>query len=495
MSLRRSTIANLQSTVARSIISFAAQPVLIRFLGLERYGAWTVMMSLVTLAYAAELGLISSLTVFASESRSVSDTSRERGVVTFTFATVTAIGVGLTIAWLVSREWLVRTVFPVFAADSDMRLAMIVLGVAVLPRLWQNWLVGWEAGLGRYDVIARGETMNLALLYGSLSVFSFTSGAFLPLAICYLAVTLITCADHVTLMRRAGEKLQFGPVPPGQVRSILRFSFLAWITNIAAVLFTRADRLVANAALGLRGVALYSAAASIAGKVNELSGTVVQPFLPRMSAANARGEKQELQWLFQRAFRLNALVVFLLAAAVIWASPWLSRVMSPVEHESLTLAIVILGAIYSLYTLAQSGYFVVLALKRPDVSAVSATVGAVLALALIWVLGKEYGLIGAGIGNAGYLSIWAMNFIAARLIGLRWRAVWASSIRMILALGATLVLHFANPWPTNPVAIGMGMTLSLLFAYFINQEDFVNGLRILQQFASRVGMVTRRDRS
>ena len=147
-----------------------------------------------------------------------------------------------------------------------------------------------------------------------------------------------------------------------------------------------------NAILGVRGVALYSLAAAVAGKIPEVSNAVIQPLLPALSAAYAKRDRSRLQHLAAVATDLNCAALFLGSAALLWLAPYASRILSPTDNDVVTQLIRIIAAVMAVAAAAQAGHLLVIAAGRPAIAACAAALGSSVALAGIWWLASKNGL-------------------------------------------------------------------------------------------------------
>jgi O-antigen/teichoic acid export membrane protein len=468
MSVGRSAITNLAGTILRSLISFVSQPLLIRLLGLDQYGRWVVLVSLSMLATLADFGLVNALSVFLAEHRATGSAELKQATIFSTLSGVTVIGLSVSIGCFAFLGYGARALFP--QRSTDVAMALGFLTCAVVPRLWQQWLVGYSAGLSRYDLIANGETFNQILLNAGWLTIASLSPALHWLAAWYLVATLVTVAYHWFLLRRSGELISFrGRFQ--QSRDVFRFASLTWVTNVGALLFSRADRLVLNAVLGPVAVGVYSAAVAVVSKINELAGIAIQPLLPAFADANASGDGAKMQQLAGRGLRLNCFIILSLMILVVWGAPWIALIMAPAAVGDVTDLLRLMAPLYALYTMAGIGYYTLMALRRAAVSAFCALGGSVLTLVAMWHLSSSLGLPGAAVANGAYAVIWIMNVIAARYIG--WS--WPSMMRRFAPFLALLVVTVLAERLLRPYAgvgvNGAGFALSLAALAFLVRTE------------------------
>lgn len=474
MRLRRNSIANVLGTGVRSLFAFMTQLVLIRVLGLERYGVWIVLLSAVGLSSLAELGLSSALTIFLAEAYSRQDEDSISSTLGMTLSGITIIGLVTSCLWLFGANWLQGVLFPARADDREILVTLQILGLGLLPRLWQQWIIGWEAGLSRYDLQAKGESISLVILNIGLMVLALLHRDFVVLSWWYVVVSSITVLYHWYLVKQIGVcKLRWHGGRQ-RILELLRFSWIHWVTNICGILFGKVDRLVVNAVLGLDAVGLYAAATSIVVKINELSALPVQPITPEVSAAYARRDLSRLRTLFEHAVTVNALIVYAMVTTVLWGASYISAVIAPNQASELSMLLQTLGLAYALYSLMAVAYYTLMGLKEPQVTASATLIGAVITLLAIWLLAPTYGLRGVAWANASYSIIWVMNVHAARRVGISLRHLIKMYGPFFVSLLGCFVLRqgVAQLDSPRPLLV-LGWCLSILLCFWIDKRDIV----------------------
>ena len=139
LTLRENSLFISLGAVVRLVVSLISIPLLVRFLGLERYGVWVVLNSVIAIAGLMELGVSTAFTNYLSADYAQQDWFSASRSVTTSLVLVTCLG-GIASV----RLWLANPVIgrALFAEGSHQIEALLALGVIswlLLLRFWQQW--------------------------------------------------------------------------------------------------------------------------------------------------------------------------------------------------------------------------------------------------------------------------------------------------------------------------------------------------------------------
>ncbi|MEW5926322.1 MAG: lipopolysaccharide biosynthesis protein [Gemmatimonadota bacterium] len=469
LSLRRNSLVSVAGSLVRFAVALLLAPLLIRLMGLEDYGIWMVLLSLVSLSALAEMGIGSAATVHLAASRT-GGTPRQV-IVGSSLALLTALGTAVAVAGVLAADRIALLVVGGRAEREDFAGAVAVLAIGLLPRLWQLWLTCYQAGLQRYDLQVKGETAFFLALNAGTVVLAWKSAGFVSLAWWHLGATVLAICLHLLLLRSAGERLAGARWSGREAAELVRLGSAHWLSSLGSILFGRVDRLIVSAALGLEAVGLYSAAMSVVTQINGFSALPIQPIVPAVSAAHARGDAVGLRRIFTRASRVNATVVYVLAGTIFWAAAPIASVVTPVRAGEVADLLQVLAAAYAAYSLFGAGYYTLLGLRDVTANAAGTLAGAALTLGLIWWLAPRYGLEAAAWANVGFSVVWVANLAAAKRIGLPLRGLAEIYLPVCVSLLVCYLwsrASWAGGFPDGSWFLGWG--LCMLLAVWVGGE-------------------------
>jgi O-antigen/teichoic acid export membrane protein len=481
MNLRRNSLANLISAGLRFATAIVTTPLLIRVLGVEGYGIWVVLLSALSISVLAELGLCGALSVYLASPREADGSDLSATTLGTTFALLTAIGAAVTAVWFLSVPHLAALLFPTMPDGSNLLTALRVLGLVVLPKMWQNWLINYGMGLSRYDLQARAETASLVALNVGTVVLAWAGYELVVLMVWQLVVTLLTVGYHALLLRRAGATLADWRWSRAHAAVLLRFGWQQWLSMIGQVIFSRADRLVVNAVLGPGAAGLYAAGVSIASKINEISAVTIQPIMQAISRMQAQRDKAGIRRVFERAISINAVTIYALTATIVWTAPWLGDLIVPERATEFHHLLRILAVVYAVYSFSGVGYYAALGLKSPKIASFGILAGAGLTLLAMWHVTPRWGLNAAAWANAGYAITCTSIVVTAHQIGFTTLQLVRKHIPCVISLAACLIGSYLVFLSGRAILLAaVGWALSIVLCCWIDYEDAVGGWKVVR---------------
>jgi len=481
MSLRLNSAYVSIGALIRLAVSIISIPVLVRLLGLERYGAWIVLNSVVAIAGLLEFGLSTALTNYLAADIARKDWASAYQNLSTSLVLLTCLGcvaaVGL---WLFSFGNPV--LFGGGSNPEEARIALVVLSWLLVARFWQQWAMSVEAALQRYDVQAIGDTAGALAVQVGVMLLALAGSRLGLLATWLLFITSVTLVGHYIALRRL---LHSNPVQfhfsKRNALTLCRFGIAQWISSLGSSLFGNADRIIVNFFLGPTAAGLYSAATSVTIKINELSAIPLRVIPPSLSAAKALSQQSRVHQIFIRATRLNNLSVFLIASPILFWSHPIARLLVGQEYATQTATVLqILGLVYGLYSLCAAGFFTAIGIGQPVINAQWGLLAGLFAIVGFVMLTPRWGLIGAAWANAPYILILVINLRVARLIDLNFGTylrAFVPTVCMII-FWWLLSIGIANYSVPTGIWVVIFILLEIIFVFLIS------GLTFLQDFAS-----------
>jgi O-antigen/teichoic acid export membrane protein len=419
---------NVAAGVVRLGLSLLTIPLLIRFLGLETYGLWSLVSAVVGLIALAEAGLATATTVFVSQDLGRDDRDGLAQTLTVTLAAMLGVVALTTIALGWGAETMV-TWFPKLAlsqrsvAVPALQVAAVVVGL----RLLQQVLVGIEQAYQCYKHLNMIHTAQWSVMNVGWLLVAGHGGTIVNLMQWQALTCGLTLLVHIGLVRSlvqtANLRWQWNRQ---KCLAVCRYSGLTWLTALGGALFARGDRLIVGALLGAPVLGLYAAITDITSTINGLSAMPVQPLLPTLSQRGAQSaERATLQQRVKQALEINGFVALGLGAALFMLAPLVMPmiVAGAATHPEIILAFRLATIIYALYSVNAVGYYVLFSVNGLQQSMIIHLLSGVLALLLIAIGAHFWGLTGAILGNSGYLGVWFLTVVGMNRLNIA-RQLW-----------------------------------------------------------------------
>jgi O-antigen/teichoic acid export membrane protein len=454
-------VYNLIGSILKLLIGVVTVPLLIRFLGLEDYGLWTLVSSTLVLVGLAEGGMASSTIFFVSKDLGASDEVSLKSTLYVFVSSMVLLATVMAILLVVSAPGVLK----VFSHLSEHQRSLFVPALqwgalAVWGRMLQGVFVGIALSYGKYgssNIISTGQVLvsNIGLILlawsGSnmvaLMQWQVLSGLIILIFHTGLALKLINQTSSIGF-RFFWDWHKF--------TRIAKYSGSVWLTSIGNALFSQCDKIVVGFLLEPQLLGVYAAITGIASQINTLSGTVVQPLLSEVSNRPLGiNENQELLLSkINQAIKLNIAFSYGFGGLMLGLSPMIIRIIFPQGSDiaSYLNAFEILVVIYSTYSANSFAYFILLGLNKESLQMKIVLTCSIISLFMIYCGTYFLGLLGAVIGNSGFLGIFAMTFSVFKLLNVKlslfFKSIWldlcvfiGSSVILILMPVDTMIVH------------------------------------------------------
>jgi len=193
------------------------------------------------------------------------------------------------------------------------------------------------------------------------------------------------------------------------LQRMFSFSIMAGISSLGGQIFSFADRLAVGAILGLDAVAYYTIAINIASKILQLSGSVTSALMPAVSTWVASAKFHLVRAYFYKSTAILFILNLILSSILLFFSDIFFRVwLGEIVASQILVPFRFLVIIYALISLNAPAHHIAFGIGLPWLNAIASVTGGILTISLILQLGKSFGLLGAAIANAGYLSVYIL---------------------------------------------------------------------------------------
>lgn len=389
-------------------------PFIIRRVGTNGLGLWTVFLAVNALTSLADLGFLGTLTKHVSEHFATRDyLSLNRvinaGIAIFSAAALTfVIAVNLGSGLLVSA-FLRQAPLPPDQVQHCVRLLSIALALNVLAFPFSSII----AGLQRLDfanLLSAGNVVSIALsaaVFLALGlgvnglVYAIVLGAGLNFGLSVLV------AWHLLPQLRISPAL----VRREEMKSLSAFSAKLYMTQVAVLVHNQTEKFLLAHFAGLTPAGWYDIGNDLSLKLRGIPSLLLSPLLPAASELQARGEHEKTITLYRRTHKYLALVGVLIAFVTgllaqrfiqIWLGPGFAQVAP---------ALVILTVVQFINLASGPGLMILIGKGDLLPGVRSAVAGIVLNVTLSTVLIIRYGFTGAVFGTAVSLSLASLYFI------------------------------------------------------------------------------------
>jgi O-antigen/teichoic acid export membrane protein len=414
----------VRQNVFYSVLDYASQPammilaapVLLRTLGMQQYGAWTLVNSIAATAGGLGGGFGDGATKFISMYRGRND---HEGVVRSLAAALAincALGFLLAMGLVVCAPMLIGHVFHVEPAlRHDGIVAVRISAFVLLLRFAQAVFMSAARGYERYRPVV-GTSVSSRVLIVVFAVV-VTANGFGLIGILW-ATLAVEAANLVALAIIACVILQVRGLPTTVfrtgVREVSAFGAFTWLKSVMGVLFGYADRLVVAALLGTGPLALYVLCNQLTQPIQALLASGFNFLFPNVSARTASGKWKECQSSYRAATLVSICIVAAICLPIILAArSVLALWLGPGIAERCRGLLIAMTVGNGLLAICVVPHYTALALGRSRSLAYMNFAAGIASLTGVYLLVRQVGLVGGGVGKvvAGLISLSAFAIV------------------------------------------------------------------------------------
>lgn len=450
--LARNTILNLVGEALPFLVGLFAIPVLIHGIGVDRYGILTLAALVVGYFGLFDFGLGAAATKLIAEAVGAGDRQAIPGLfwtsllLMFAFGTCGAILVAALSPWFVAHLFRISP-----ALHTDTVRAFYLLALSLPFVISAGSLRGTLAAFQRFDLINAVRVPTGVLSYlGPLLVLPFSQrlgllvGVMVAIRLAAWLASLLLCL-RITPELRANWRLSRQTMGP-----MLRFGGWVTLSNVVGPIMVYFDRFLISTVISTAALAYYSVPYQVTTKLWIIPGALEAVMFPAFSGTVER-DVERTAHLFQRAtllllFALFPLVLVIVAFAPVGLTLWLGPDFA--RHSTVVIRWLAIGVFVN--SMAYVPASLIIAVRRPDLTAKLHIAEVPLYCLLLWWLVRQYGIDGAAIAWTIRVAADAVAlFVTTRLLlpqtaaAIDRTAVISCFALLVLGIACTMVTPMA----------------------------------------------------
>jgi O-antigen/teichoic acid export membrane protein len=311
--VRRNIIANAAGSGWGLLISLAAVPFYIRFLGIESYGLIGFFLSLTAIFALLDLGMratlnrsLARLSLQTGQEQQMRDLLRTLEIIYWTIGITIGIVVAL-LAPLIAGHWIAPDQLSTAVVTQALQMIGGVIACQWPLALYSGGMMGLQKQV-TLNVISSsmttirsiGAVVVLWQIAPTLEVF------FTWFIIMSLTETLLT---RFLLWRALPAAPREGSFNKHQLKDLWRFAAGMTGISITSVILTQLDKVILSTALSLDDFGYYMLAWRVAATFYSLSGPITTAFFPQFTQIADSGDQKELARLYHRGCQLISAIL------------------------------------------------------------------------------------------------------------------------------------------------------------------------------------------
>jgi O-antigen/teichoic acid export membrane protein len=462
--LAKNTLWSIGASVASIAIALFSVPILLKYLGTDRFGVISLVWIVEGQFSLFDLGLSQALTKLVAERLGA---ARDKEIPAVFWSSLLIMGVFGLIGAIILRlasSWIVYSALKVPVGIQAETLTAFHLVAISLPIVISSaGLRGLLAAYQRFDLLSAVRVpISLFSYLVPLAVLPF-SRKLGPFIFVLIVARFVAWAIHFVLCVRVSPSLTRNVTLQGAPWSHM-FRFGGWmtVTNIVSPIMVNIDRLLIGALLSMSAVAYYATPYEAATKLWIIPSAISGVLFPAFATALAQ-DRQRAALLFEKGVKYIFLSLFPVVLGLLALGPWVLHIWlgaTFAQNSTMVLRLLVVGVFAN--SLAQVPFWQIQAANRPDLPAKVHLIELPCYLLLFWSLTRTYGIGGAGLAwmLRAVIDATVMFWFSTRLLG----ESKISVVHLARLAGFATPLFLVSVM-IKGTAISMVFVLSVYFAF------------------------------
>lgn len=474
--LARNTLWNLLGSGAPALVALVAIPILIRHIGVSRFGVLSIIWTVVGYFSLFDLGLGAALTRMVADRLGA---GRKDEIPSLVWTSLTLmLGFSLLGAGVLAglSPALVHRILKVPASLQPESLRAFLLLAVCLPfMITTTGLRGVLEAQQRFAVVnAIRIPTNAFTFVGPLAVVPFSNSLVPVVAVLAAGRILAWMAYLRSCLKAMPELSESFACERHNVGYVLQFGSWMTVSNVISPLLFYVDRMLIGAMVSLAAVAYYATPFEVVSRLLTIPSALAGVLFPAFTVTFSQ-DRGRAAWLLLRGQKYIFLVMFpIILVIVTLANDGLRLWLGTEFALNSTSVLRWLAAGVFLNSLAVLPWVLIQGAGRPDLTAKFHMIELTLYLPVLWFMVKYYGIRGAAIAwtarvllDATFLQLAAQHF-------LRHEDRFAG--RMGAAIASASALLWVATWPSTAsqrmlfLAVALLLLLGISLIFFLPEE-------------------------
>lgn len=298
--LSRVIYSNFLAQAVAAALAFVISPLLVRGLGVERYGAWSLVAEILAYYLMLDFGVRGAVAYFVGRYLATGDEVRANQTLATAFWVLLPIGVlaslfGCGLAYFLPDLFAIESI-----SRREIFIAMSVMA----------WTIGLSLPMDTFSAALRGgqrlDLVNVVEIVGQLfgglaMVLALeTGGALIAVAVAQGSARVLRWILLIVLASRRINGFSVGPsnFRRSEFTGLMRLGGRKIAIDIAQLVSSRTDLLVVGSFLGVEWVAFYSLARMVPQQISAMNLSIAFAFTPWLTDLHAREKSDQMRRSF-----------------------------------------------------------------------------------------------------------------------------------------------------------------------------------------------------
>ena len=294
--------------------SFLSIPLMIKYLGVENYGVWSTLLSIVSWIVLFDIGIGNGLRNKISESLAKDNTQEAHKYISTAYTIIGAISVILILIFLLASEYIPwHKVFNITSITSqELQNAVNTTVIFLFLNFWLSLINQIFNGLQKTSLVVFNQFLsNTFSLFTVFILYTFYESSLVKLAFAY-GISLLSSSLILSLWFYSKNKNYIPKIKSfnsKNMKAITSLGFQFFIIQIAVIIIFTTDKILITQLFGPELVASYDVVFKLFSIITIAFSLINTPLL---SAYNDAYHRNDLHWMrniIKRQLKFYLLIV------------------------------------------------------------------------------------------------------------------------------------------------------------------------------------------
>ena len=277
------------------LATFLAMPIMIKYLGVEQFGIWSTMLTLIGWVMMFDFGIGNGLKNKISESLARNDTQKAAGFISTAYGLIGFISIFLfftffSISYYIPWQRVFNTQI---ISDDELRYAAVALSFFVFSNFWISLVNQIYHGLQKSSFVTFGQFVsNVLALVFVVILYYFYDTSLIKMVIVYGFALLLSngLLSFLIFSSNVNLKPNLKSFDSKKVYSLLSLGVKFFVIQLAVIVIFMTDKIIITQLLGPENVTPYEVVFKLFSVFTILHSLILLPIWPAYSNAYAQGD-------------------------------------------------------------------------------------------------------------------------------------------------------------------------------------------------------------
>lgn len=306
--------------------SFLSIPLMIKYLGIEQYGVWSTLLSIVSWIVLFDIGIGNGLRNKISESLAQNNKQEAHNYISTAYTIIGSISVILILIFLLASEYIPwQKVFNITSiSNQELQSVVNITAIFLFLNFWLNLINQVFNGFQKTSLVVFNQFLsNIFSLLAVFILYTFYESSLIKLAFAY-GISLVSSSLILSIWffkknREFIPKIKsFGL---NYTKSITSLGFKFFVIQIAVIVIFTTDKILITQLFGPQHVASYDVVFKLFSVITIVHGILMAPLWSAYSDAYHRNDMEWIKKTIKNQLKIYLLIIAAVTFLAFLAKP------------------------------------------------------------------------------------------------------------------------------------------------------------------------------